>query len=886
MNWTWGWKRREDDLDSEIRTHLEMDAQDRIDRGESAQAAVAAARHNFGNAALVKDVTRDLWAGRWLRDLLHDAAYALRVLRKNAVVSAALVAIVALGIGAATAVFSISDAVMRKNDPNWYRRGAVIGRQPRRNARMFRFSIPEFGELARMNDLFESAGALRWANMALTGGDYPERVGCAQVSAEVIAMSTHPLILGRNFRPDETRPGGARVAVLSYEFWKSHFFSDPEAVGKSVRLDGLYYTVIGVAAPRESAFGSGIMLPLQADLATVDRAQRDLWVLVRLHPGVTWEQADGRLNAHAHAVERDYVSQYPEYAGLGLRFWNGFEANTQGIRPAMTVLLTAVGLLLVICCANIGGLLLARVAARGREFAVRAALGARRGRILRQMLTETLTLAAIGGATGVVTAYWCVPALIRLIPSNWSPVDPAQIAVNVKTLIFCTALTLATGVTFGVAPAWLASRGDPAVALREGGQKGSTGRRASWLRNALVVAQIALTLVVLVGATLAIESYRQSESVDLGSRPERVLTFQMQLPEAKYPGPREVGSFFDAVVRRLEALPGVEGAAFVSGLPMQDRTVDITTQDFTVDGAQQGGELATANYRLVSPGYFDVMGARLWRGRVFGEQDKPDSAPVAIVNATMARLYWPHVDAVGQKIHLAHPLSEGGGADLTIVGVVGDLKQVDIIDAPVRPEFFVAHRQFAGLGRGMSALVRSRLDAPELTAAVRRAVMSLDAEQPVYDVRSMEKVVSDSFGPQRITMVLLAFFAAVALPLAALGLYALIAYSVALRVRELGLRQALGARHGQILKLLMADGMRLAAAGILVGTAAGFTLARLMASQSYGVSGVNQLSNVNAANPTIFGGAALLIVAVALAACFIPARRALRLDPMAALRAE
>jgi putative ABC transport system permease protein len=892
MIWPWEWKRRNEDLDTEIQTHFDMARQDQIDRGHRNEAGNSV-RLQFGNVELVKEVTRDMWNGRWARDFLKDIAFALRMLRKTALVSASLVLVTGLGIGAGTALFSIADASFHKSDPNWYRWGAVTGQEPLRNLREFRFSIPEYVELAGIHDVFEKVGALRYTSAALTTGDYPERVGCAHITSNVLLMSGHPLLfLGRNFRPAEDRPGGPQVAILSYEFWQSHFSEDRHIVGRDIRLDGRHYTIIGVTIPRESAFSSDVMVPLQPDLSSQDRANRELWVLTWLRRGQNWAHVDARLNAYARQAERDHGSQYPEYVGLQLQFWNGYEAMRAGIRPAMTILVAAVALLLFICCANIGGLILARVVARQREFALRAALGAARDRILRQLLTETLTLACLGGVAGFLIARFCLPILVHSIPRNWLPLDPALITLNGRILFATTGLTLFIGLVFGILPGWLASQVDLTTALAHGGQRGTTGSR-QWIRSALIVGQIAFTFVVLAGAALMIQSYRQSSQIDLGFRPERILSFQISLPPGKYPDSLKAIAFFEAMLHRQNGLPAVEGAAVVSGLPLSDRFVDLATADFTLPGrlSEGGRALANANYRLVSPRYFDVIQARLVRGRFFRDQDRFGSAPVAVVNETMANLFWPNSDPIGQKFRLNEPMPQVGPAasdtlppTLTVIGVVHNLKQTNVIAAPIRQEFYLSNLQF--FSREMTIMVRSQLNAEQLAPAVRRAVASLDVEQPIYSVRTMNQVVAESFGPARITTILLAFFAGVTLPLASIGLYALISYSVAQRVREIGLRKALGAQPSQIVTLILRSGMRLSLAGIILGVACGLALAQLMARQSYALSSTGLLYDVSPTSPLLFGTVSVLIGGVTFVACFIPALRALRMNAMNALRCE
>ena len=887
-------RRREEELAEEIQGHLRMAADDRQERGEPEIEAARAARREFGNVELVKEVTRRTWGGFGWDALRSDLAVGLRVLRSDTALAAVVVLILAIGIGAATALLTITFSVLRRNDPDWYRGGAVIGVQPERNVRIFHFSAAEYRELAGLGAVFAQAGAVEWSNVALATSDFPERAGCAHITGSVLAMSARPLALGRNFRADEDRPGGPRVAILSQDLWRRRFGGAPDVLGKLIQLDGDSYTVVGVTARHESTFGSGVMVPLQLDAADRDRTRRTLWVLVKLRRGVSWEQADARLAAHARAVERQYGVAYPEYRGLRLRFWNLYEAVNGGIRPALLVLLAAVGLLLATCCANVGSLLLARATARRREFSVRAALGAGRLRIVRQMLAESLVLAAAGGASGLVCAYALLPVVLHLIPLPWLPVDPADIKLDPATLAASAGLSLVVGLLFGAAPAWRASRRQPVDAMQEAAQRTGGSRRGSRAREALIVAEVALTLVILTGAALMIATYRRLQAADLGFHPDRILTLHLSAPERLYPRPNQVGAFFERAIGRVRALPGIEGAALVSGLPMLDRTVDLTTADFSIEGrpmADARSAFANANYRVISPGYFDVVGARVLRGRAFGDRDRDGSPPAAVINQTMARLYWPAADPIGQRIRLPGLLPGGttasaaGGAAspvFTIIGVVADVKQIRAIEAPVRQELYLAEPQAPALVRDLVMMVRSRRDPAPLTTAIRLAVRGVDPRLPIYEVEPMAQVVSDSYGPKRIATVLLGFFAGVALLLSVLGLYATAAYAVAHRTREVGVRMALGADRLAILRLIVGRGVTLAAAGVAIGAVAAHWAGIVLSSTVYGVTAIPL---ADSGSPTAaLAGVATLLVVVALAACYLPARRAAAIDPVASLR--
>ncbi|HUK90387.1 MAG TPA: ABC transporter permease [Blastocatellia bacterium] len=879
-------RRKPTDFSEEIRSHLQIEIDRLMEQGLAEPEARAAALKTFGNLGIVQEQFYESSPWSWWDTLIRDVRFGLRMLRRDAGLTVVVAVTMMLGVGASTGLFSISDAVLRK-DPTWRRTGAVIGREPRQNQRIFRFSIPEFVELSKLTGLFETCGALYWSNAALTTGDYPERVGCAHVTSEQILTEGAPEF-GRFFGPGEDKPGGPQVAVLSDEFWRSHLGANPGIVGSRVKLDGLDYTVIGITPAHKSEFGSDIMVPAQLNLADQNRSRRVLWVLVVLREGISWEQADARLTAVARNMADDYRLTHPEYAGLQLSFWNGYEANTGGIRPVLLLLLGAVALLLVISCANIATLLLARASKRMPEFTMRAALGARRGRLVRQLLTEGLLLAAAGGIAGVLSAHWCLPLLLHLIPAPWLPSD--QIHLNARVLALASGITLLIGISFGLAPAWICSRAQLADALKSTSRTG--GNREGWTRRVLVVLEIALTVVVLAGALLMVQSYRKMEHIDLGFNPDHVLTFQLSLPERKYPAAADVAAFFRKAIDRVGALQGVDGAAAVSGVPMLDRTVDLATRDLTIEGrpVENGTGGPNANFRLASTGYFDVIGARLISGRVFDGKDGAGAQPVAVINETMARLYWPDADPIGARLHLAADSSGqtdvAAGTVVTIVGVVSDLKQIRVIEAPVRQEFYLPEAQFAELGRGLTMMVRSDRDAASFTPAIRREIASLDPELPVYQIETMNQVVADSFGPKRIATVLLGFFAVVAILLSTLGVYAVMAYSVTQRKREVGIRMALGARPDSILRLIMRDGAVIALAGLALGVVLALILAKLTMSIEYGVTAVGLFYGVTSLIPVVLVVISAALLCVALAACLLPARRAMRVSPVEALRCD
>ena len=819
-----------------------------------------------------------------MTSLLSEIRLAARSLGRSPGLSLVVLLVMTIGVGAATALFSLVEACLWKSMtyPVVDRWDAVRGRLPASNANVFLFSTAELSDFARLTEVFEHVGAVNSIPVALTDGEFPERIGCARLTANVIPMLGIPPALGRAFRADEDTPGAPPVAVLSYELWQSRYSGSRDILGQPIRLSGVEHTVIGVMPPHYELWGAGVWVPLRLDPADRDRANRRLWVVATRKPGVTQQQANARLTALAKSFERDYGRTNPEYRGLELKVWNVYEAVIGGIRPALLVLLGAVALLLLVSCANVANLLLVRASARQREIGIRMALGASRWRIARQMLAESLLLSGAGGLAGLLLAVCCLPLLVRLIPVPWLTTEPELIRVDPAAALVAMSLTLGTGLLFGFAPAWQASRTRWTEGLKTGRRTaGDRGGQAA--RSTLVVAEVALTMVVLAAAGLMIVSYRRLEGVDLGFRPDHLASFEINLPEPRYPRGEQAQVFYDTLLKNLATVPGVDGAAAVSGRPMADRTVDLSAQDFTIEGRPPVERAPNANFRLVSPDYFRVMGVPVRSGRTFGDGDALDSPRVIVINETMARTFWPEGSAIGQRIHLGAQYQirnarENTGPDTaTVVGIVADVKQIRVIDAPVRPEFYVPLSQRPGQIRLMAIMVRSSRELTELAAPLRRAVASVDPGQPIHDLQGMDRIVADAFGPKRLTMFLLAFFASVTITLSALGLYALIAYAVAQRTHEIGVRMTVGATPRDIRTLVLGQGARLTGCGIVFGLAAALGATRLMASLLYGVSPTD---------PLLMAGVTVVLSAVGLLAADVPSRRAARIQPMDALRTE
>jgi len=822
--------------------------------------------------------------------LLQDLRYGVRMLWRSRGVSAVIVLILAIGIGSSAALASLVETLLiRYPYVTSSRFDVVRGRLPKQNANLFRYSVPELRDIRALTDVFEDVGAIRDANVALTDGEYPEQLRCGNITVNAIAMTGNPVFLGRTFRPEEDRPG-SRVALIGYRLWQQHFQGDPQILGRTLKLDGVAYSIIGVMPPHWALWGAQIWVPLGLDWADQNRSARGLWALALLRKDVTPGQADARLAALAGQFQQQHLATNPEYEGMSLRVWNVKEAVQAGLRPAVLVSVCAVALLLLIACANVASLLLARSTARRREISIRMALGAGRARILRQLLTENLVLVLAGGIAGVALAFTCLPLVVRVVPVQWLPAEtePSMITLDGGAIVAAIAVALLTGILFGAAPAWFASRPRFGEALKAGGQRVSGDRVGQRTRYGLIIGEIALTLVVLAGSVLMIESYRRLEGLNLGFRPDHLISFNVTLPPAKYPTGEKIAAFYQQALERIAALPGVEGAAAGTGRPVEDGQVNITMQDFSIEGrpAQNGEVSPNANYRIVSPSYFDVMGIGLKRGRKFTDADRAGAPRAALINETMARTFWPRGDALGQRLRLGNQYQirgprEANAADdaVTIVGIVADVQQTVRIDTPVRQEMYFPQQQRANetIGLGMTLYVRSVQDPATLTNAIRRAVAQIDAEQPIARVIAMDEVVASALGAKRLAMVMLAFFAFVATALSAVGLYAVMAYSVSQRRQEIGVRLAIGAQPEDIRRLVLNQGTRLAVAGVAAGTVGTAASTRLMGTLLYSVSPTD---------PFILSGVALGLLAVALAASWLPARRATRVDPLVALRHE
>jgi putative ABC transport system permease protein len=809
-----------------------------------------------------------------METLLQDVRYGARMLRKNPGFTAVAVVALALGIGANTAIFSVVNAVLLRPlaFPEPDRLVTLAENNLRRGVDHSSVSYPNFADWREQNASFESAAASMESDFNTSIGDQPERVQAAIVSASLFHVLGVEPVLGRGFTDEEDRPGAGPVVVLGYGFWQQRFGGDPGVIGRSIPVEGLNVTIVGVM-PAGFRFPVGTTpVPMLAPLSFLSadmqgqRGAHFLSVVARLRPGVTLEQA----RADMDAIGQRLAAQYPDSnTDTSVTVTLLHERLVTDVRPALLVLLGAVGFVLLIACANVANLLLVRSTARRKEIAIRAALGAGRWRVVRALLTESTLLACLGGALGLLLAIWGTDVLISVGPTGLVRVD--EISVDGRVLGFTVAVSLVTGIVFGLLPALHASRIDLSEALKEGGANRVASARDR-VRSALVVTEVALSVVLLIGAGLMVRSFARLLDVDPGFRPDHVVTAQLTLPDATYTEPQQVAAFYDRVLDRLRQIPGVQSAGAVTTLPLDGSRISVSYEvegQPTPPGLQQ-----SAGFDAVSPGYFRTLGIPILTGRDFTDQDRADGRPVIIVNEAMARRCWPGQDPIGKRITSGITMDDGDPPVREVVGVVGDVRH-NSLSSEARAAYYIP---FAQVPMGMATLaVRTAAEPAAVTSAMRAAVRDVDSNQPLYNARVMEQVVAESVATPRFYATLLGIFGAVALVLAAVGIYGVMAYSVTQRTHEIGVRIALGAQPLQVLRLVVGHGLALALVGVGIGLAAAFALTRLMSSMLFGVS---------ATDPLTFGGLAALLVGVALLACYVPARRASRVDPMVALRYE
>lgn len=810
-----------------------------------------------------------------VQDFVQDLRYAIRTLAKGR--GAILFAIVALGlaIGANSTIFSFVSAILIRPlpypDPD--RLMLVWETKLSKGMRRQQVSPADYEDLIAHNQVFAQVGAIQNRSCALTGQDLPERVETAEVSPSIFRMLGMKPSLGRSFAPDEDEPSKNSVAILGDGLWRRRFGANRGILGSAIILDGKNYTVIGIAPPgfRVVDGTSELWIPYTADpveLLPRNRGDRILKMLARLRPGVTRRQAEMQMQSVFRRIEE----LDPQIDGYSAEVVPLSEQLVSNLRPTLWMLLGAVAFILLIACVNVANILLMRANAREKEIAIRAAVGAEPGRIVRQLLTESVVLAILGGLLGLFLAYVSLKVLIKLAPSNIPRLE--EISIDWRVLTFSLGVSVFSGIVFGLAPAWSSIKTDLNSILRSSGRGSTEHRTRSRLRDALAICQISCCAALLIGAGLLIHSFMRLEQVKPGFRSDHILTMQISLPPARYPGLR-VGLFYKQLLDRLRTMAGVESAGVCRFLPLAGSDASL---NFQIEGQPPlpPADQPRAKFRAADGAYFTALGMPLLRGRLFDRSDDEHSPLVVIINQMAARRYWPNEDPIGKRIQ--------SGIDKrwsTIIGVVGNVKHTGL-DAETNPETYYHYLQIppqavAIAESTMAVVIRTRTDPAALVSAARGQVRMLDPEQPVFDLRSMDDVLRSSVAQPRFRAVLLSLFAGVALLLAAIGIYAVIGYSVTQRTSELGIRMALGAEPVDILRRVVSHGVVLAIAGLGIGIALATALAHLISRLLFGVAATDWMT---------FGAVSLVLLPVAAASSWIPALRATRIDPLIALRSE
>jgi putative ABC transport system permease protein len=812
--------------------------------------------------------------------LLQDLRYGARMLLKSPGFTLIAVVTLALGIGANTAIFSLVSSILLRQLP--FRRPEQLVRVDSRRlaSGKYPFTLPDFIDYRDQNQSLSGIAAYTPWSANLTDQGEPEQFQGLRISANAFELLGVEAVAGRVLAPGDDAPGQQHVAVLSYGLWRRRFGADPQLVGKKLTLNGASYTVVGVLPPQfffpPPIREAELAVPLAPDadpLRGVRTSTNFLRALGRLKPGVTREQAEADLTAVAQRLRQQYPDANRQKLGVTLSPFH--EEVVGSFRLMLWVLLGAVGMVLLITCVNLANLTLARATGRRREMAIRAALGATRRRLVRQLATESLLLALFGAGLGLLLAFYGIGLLLALSPEILP--RAGEVSIDFRVLGFTLALSLLAGALFGLTPAWQATRISLNEELKGSGRGASGGERQNRARSLLVVSEIALSVVLLVGAGLLIKSFLRLQAVNPGFEAENALAIRLSLPKAQYSNRAAVTAFYEKLRPRLESLPGVEAVGFVSALPLSGTLFSIP---FTIEGrATSPDEAHRADYRAVDAGYFHALKIPLIAGREFNERDAAETPPVALISQNLARRHWPQGSPLGARLRIND--NNQGPRPVEVVGVVGDVKHLSLDGEPAPHIYLPVHQTHedgvAWLTNTQYWMLRTTVDPLTLSAAARREIQAVDRKAPASNIRTMEQYLAASVAPRRFNLRLLSIFAAAALILAATGLYGVISHGVAQRKRELGIRIALGARPGDVLKLVTREGMALAIIGVALGLMAALALTRVMKGLLFGVS---------ATDPLTFMVIALLLMFVALLACYIPARRATKVDPLIALKSE
>ncbi len=802
-------------------------------------------------------------------NLMQDIRYGIRMLLKKPGFTLIAVLALALGIGANSAIFSVVNSVLLRPLPFDSPDQLVMVYESRPQRGFLRGTVTplDFIDWRAQNQVFSHVVAFNYGNYNLATGGDPERVTGVNASPDIFELLGVKPLLGRTFTPEEEKQGNHRVVILDYRFWQSQFGGDSNVIGRSLTIDGEPYTVAGVL-PDGFHFiveneDPQVWVPLSFKPDNLTRGGHFLRLLARLKPGVTIEQAQSDMTTVAGRLEQ----QYPDTNTGHLSFVAPLHSEIVGdVKPALLMLLGAVGLVLLIACANVANLMLARAAARQKEVAIRTALGARRLRLIRQFLTESLILALVGGSIGLLLALWGVDILTSIIPEDIPRLS--EMRLDGRVLVFTFGISLLTGLIFGLAPALQASKPDLNETLKDGGRGGSAGFRRQRLLSMFVVCEIALALILLIGSGLLIKSFLRLQHTKPGFSPDNLLSMDISLPDSKYPEMINQTTYFHQLLEKVRGLPGVESATLITPLPYSQMNLSLS---FSVEGRPPAspGQRTSAAWRTVGTDYFQTMKIPLLRGRAFTEKDVTGAPNAMIINDTFAKRFFPDEDPIGQHMTIGYNDTKG-----EIVGIVGDVKFAGL-DSEPSPEMYTPYAQTPW--QSTSLIVRTTASPSDMAAAVRSQVQSLDKDMPVSSIKTMDQRLSESVARPRFNTLLLSLFAAVALILSAVGIYGVMSYSVSQRTHEIGIRMALGAQKGDVVKLVVRQGMVLAGIGLVIGVGGALLLSRLMASFLFGVS---------ATDPLTFTGVSLVLALAAFLACYIPARRATKVDPMVALRYE
>jgi predicted permease len=876
MSWKkfFRWKQWDQERARELAAHLQIEFDENVSRGMLPDEARYAANRKLGNATQIREEIFHMNSMAFVETMWQDLRFAFRMLRKNVGFTAVAILTLALGIGANTAIFSVVYAVLLQPLPYKNSSQLVILNETTPRIGTVSVSYPNFLDWRASSRTFSQMSAVAEMSFNLSGVSQPENINGHAVSPNFLSMLSVRPILGRDFQESEEKAGTAPVVMLSYSLWRTHLGADPDVIGKTISLDGHGYTIVGVLPPTMRFLEkTDVLLPIgvwaTTDSDATSRSSRgDMVVMGRLAPNANFAHAKVEMESIAARLAKQYPESDDRYSVTMMPLRQAFAGD---MGPAILVLFGAVMFVLLIACANVANLFLVRGAARTREIALRLAFGASRHRIIRQMLTESFVLALLGGALGLLLAIGGMNGISRLIPAEM--LMGATVSLNGTVLLFAAGVVLLAAFLFGLAPAVQLTRVDVQDKLKEGGKSATSSAAQNRLRGVLAVAEISLALVLLAGAGLMMKSLDRLLSVDPGFRGDRVLKMGIELRTEKYSQKPAMLSFWRQLLDRVRALPGVESAGLGTSTPLAGGHMRT---DITVENMDQPapGNYPHPDTHMVSPGYISTLGVPLLLGRTFTDADAPDTPRVAVVNQMLAKRFFPNGDPIGKRFFFGHPSANATPNWLTIVGVVADTKLYGP-ENPARLEVYTSG--FQGVTNHMELLVKSGGDPAALTTAVREIVASIDKDQPIFAIASMNQLMSDWTSTRRITLVLLGMFSGLALILAAIGIYGVISYTVALRTQEIGIRIALGAQKRDVLGMVMKQGAQLAFTGVAIGVIAALGLTRLLSSLLFSVS---------ASDPFVFICVPALLILVTLTACYIPAMRAMKVDPMVALRYE